>query len=102
MLNLPIAHGEGNYIADEATVRALNEGDRVILRYVDENGDPTESGNPNGSIENIAGICNEAGNVLGLMPHPERACDDLLGSKDGMVIFESIIGSIRSRQRSAA
>jgi phosphoribosylformylglycinamidine synthase I len=102
LLNIPVAHGEGSYIADEATIRALNEGDRVILRYVDENGDPTESGNPNGSIENIAGICNEAGNVFGLMPHPERACDDLLGSKDGMVIFESIIESIRARQRSAA
>lgn len=101
-LNLPIAHGEGSYIADEATIRALKESNRILLRYVDENGDPTETGNPNGSVDNIAGICNEAGNVFGLMPHPERACDALLGSEDGKVIFESIIDSLQAAKRSAA
>ena len=101
-LNLPIAHGEGSYIADEATIRSLNEGNRILLRYVDENGEATEAGNPNGSVENIAGICNEAGNVFGLMPHPERACDALLGSMDGKVIFESIIDSFLAAKRSAA
>ncbi len=102
LLNIPIAHGEGCYVADEATVRALKEGNRILLRYVDENGEPTETGNPNGSFENIAGICNEAGNVFGLMPHPERACDALLGSEDGKFIFGSIIDSLRAAKRSAA
>jgi phosphoribosylformylglycinamidine synthase I len=90
LLNLPIAHGEGNYRADEETLRDLEANRRVVLRYVDVDGKPTEAANPNGSTGNIAGICNRAGNVFGLMPHPERACDPLLGSVDGRVIFESV------------
>jgi len=90
-LNIPIAHGEGNYTADEATLHSLNRNKQILLRYVDENGAVTDAANPNGSAENIAGICNERGNVFGLMPHPERACDPLLGSEDGKFIFESVL-----------
>ncbi len=90
VLRIPIAHGEGCYFADAETLRQLKVEDRVLLRYCDESGRTTT--NPNGSIDNIAGICNEAGNVFGLMPHPERACDPALGSTDGRVIFESMIG----------
>lgn len=91
LLQLPIAHGEGNYVADEATLRELNLHRQILLRYADENGAVTPTACPNGSAENIAGICNRAGNVFGLMPHPERACDARLGSVDGKVIFESIL-----------
>jgi len=89
-LRIPIAHGEGCYFADAETLRQLKAENRILLRYCDESGRTTT--NPNGSIDNIAGICNEAGNVFGLMPHPERACDPALGSTDGRVIFESMIG----------
>ncbi|MGB8355644.1 MAG: phosphoribosylformylglycinamidine synthase subunit PurQ [Chthoniobacteraceae bacterium] len=92
-LNIPIAHGEGNYTADEATLHALNKNKQILLRYVDDNGAITDAANPNGSAENIAGIRNERGNVFGLMPHPERACDALLGSEDGKFIFESVLVS---------
>jgi len=102
LLNIPVAHGEGSYLADEATVRELNESGRVLLRYVDASGEPTLEGNPNGSVENIAGICNARGNVFGLMPHPERACDALLGSEDGKLIFESVIRSGNSARTQAA
>ena len=81
-LRVPINHFEGNYTCDEATLKELQEQDRVVLRYVD---------NPNGSVGDIAGICNESGNVVGLMPHPERACDELLGSADGAVLLRSFI-----------
>ncbi len=91
MLNLPVAHGEGCYFADDATIRRLNNEGRVILRYCDEQGRTRDAANPNGSRENIAGICNEGRNVFGLMPHPERACDALLGSVDGRLIFQSIL-----------
>ena len=92
-LNIPIAHGEGCYFADEETLRSLQANGQVLLRYCDAQGRPTEAANPNGSRDNIAGIRNEAGNVFGLMPHPERACDPLLGSTDGLAIFESILHS---------
>ena len=92
-LNIPIAHGEGNYTADAATLHALNKNKQILLRYVDDNGAITDAANPNGSAENIAGIRNERGNVFGLMPHPERACDALLGSEDGKFIFESVLVS---------
>src|SRR3984957_3488860 len=82
-LNIPIAHGEGNYTADDATLHALNRNKQILLRYADANGAITDAANPNGSAQNIAGIRNERGNVFGLMPHPERACDALLGSEDG-------------------
>ena len=90
ILHLHIAHGQGNYVADEATLDRLEADDRVVFRYVDANGEPTDAGNANGSMRNIAGIINEAGNVLGLMPHPERSVELLLGSDDGLGIFESI------------
>jgi phosphoribosylformylglycinamidine synthase len=90
-LHIPIAHGEGNYVADSATLEELNRERRVLLRYVDDNGAVTDAANPNGSAENIAGIVNARGNVFGLMPHPERACDPLLGSVDGKAILESVL-----------
>jgi phosphoribosylformylglycinamidine synthase I len=94
LLNIPIAHGEGNYFADPAVVDALEADGRVIFRYCDRDGQPTDAANPNGSVHNIAGICNQARNVVGLMPHPERACEATLGSADGLVLFESVIASL--------
>jgi phosphoribosylformylglycinamidine synthase len=90
LLHLHIAHGQGNYVADEATLAQLEAERRVVFRYVDENGDPTDAGNANGSMHNIAGIVNERGNVLGLMPHPERSVESLLGSSDGLPLFQSL------------
>ena len=91
ILNIPIAHGEGCYFADDETLARLRGNGQVLLRYCDAQGDASEAANPNGSRENIAGIRNEAGNVFGLMPHPERACDPLLGSTDGLAIFKSML-----------
>jgi len=91
VLKMPIAHGEGCYFADDATLAALNANDQILVRYCDNEGQTTEASNPNGSRENIAGICNETRNVFGLMPHPERACDPALGSTDGLVIFDSLL-----------
>ena len=93
ILNIPIAHGEGCSFADDETLLSLQSNGQVLLRYCDNQGRATDDANPNGSRENIAGIRNEAGNVFGLMPHPERACDPLLGSTDGLAIFESILQS---------
>ena len=93
-LRLPVAHGEGNYYADPEVVRVLEASRRVIFRYCDERGEATEASNPNGSVGNIAGICNEARNVVGLMPHPERACEAPLGSADGIVLFESVVTAL--------
>jgi phosphoribosylformylglycinamidine synthase len=98
LLRLPIAHGEGCYVADAATLAGLNREGRVLLRYVDAHGAATDAANPNGSVENIAGICNAARNIFGLMPHPERACDPRLGSTDGRVIFESLLTSLGVRK----
>lgn len=97
VLNVPIAHGEGSYTADAETLRALNAERRVLVRYCDANGQVTPEANPNGAAENIAGICNAARNVFGLMPHPERACDLRLGSTDGRVVFQSILQSLTQR-----
>jgi phosphoribosylformylglycinamidine synthase subunit PurQ / glutaminase len=94
VLKVPIAHGEGNYFADPDVVRMLESTGRVVFRYCDPSGQATEAANPNGSLNNIAGICNEARNVVGLMPHPERACEAALGSEDGRVLFESVIGAL--------
>jgi phosphoribosylformylglycinamidine synthase I len=102
LLRLPIAHGEGCYVADEATLRELNERRQVILRYATADGKIDPSANPNGSAENIAGICNRDGNVFGLMPHPDRACEARLGSADGRKIFESMIQTIEASQSQAA
>jgi phosphoribosylformylglycinamidine synthase subunit PurQ / glutaminase len=90
ILRLPLAHGEGNYVAEPDALRRLEEGGQVVFRYVDEGGGATDAANPNGSLNNIAGIINEAGNVLGLMPHPERVVESLLGGTDGRALFESI------------
>ena len=97
-LHLPIAHGEGSYTADAATLRELNVSGRVLLRYCDAAGAVGAASNPNGSVENIAGICNKARNVFGLMPHPERACDARLGSTDGRVVFESMLATLGVRR----
>jgi phosphoribosylformylglycinamidine synthase subunit PurQ / glutaminase len=91
ILRLPIAHGDGNYYAEPDVLARLERNRQVIFRYVSASGDVTDEANPNGSLNNIAGICNEARNVVGLMPHPERACELAIGSADGMAIFDSIL-----------
>jgi phosphoribosylformylglycinamidine synthase len=96
VLQIPIAHGEGNYYAPPDVIDALEAEGRVIFRYADARGQVTEPANPNGSIHNIAGICSDARNVVGLMPHPERACESMLGSADGLRLFESVIDSLKS------
>jgi phosphoribosylformylglycinamidine synthase len=102
LLCVPVAHGEGCYFADADTVVRLKTGRQVLWYYADAQGELTETANPNGSVENIAGICNEAGNVAGLMPHPERASEALLGSDDGLLIFQSLIHWLEQRSKSAA
>ena len=94
VLRLPIAHGEGNYYADPATIQVLESTGRVVFRYCDPSGATAPDANPNGSLDDIAGICSEARNVVGLMPHPERACESVLGSADGLVMFESVVASL--------
>jgi phosphoribosylformylglycinamidine synthase len=93
---VPVSHGEGNYYADAATLAQLEEEGRVLFRYCEPSGALTESANPNGSAHNIAGIVSEGGNVLGMMPHPERSCEPILGSTDGNLIFQSIVDSFSS------
>lgn len=102
LLRVPIAHGEGCYFADADTLKQLNANGQVLWRYVDAQGSATEIANPNGSLENIAGVCNAARNVAGLMPHPERASEGLLGSDDGRVIFESLINWLAQKHQKAA
>ena len=94
VLRLPIAHAEGNYVCDDATLMELQQEDRIVFRYCDAQGNVTQAANPNGSRDNIAGICNGSRNVLGLMPHPERACEDLLGSTDGREVFSSLAATL--------
>ncbi|GMU40387.1 MAG: phosphoribosylformylglycinamidine synthase subunit PurQ [Chloroflexota bacterium] len=94
---MPVSHGEGRYVADEATVRMLEDSDRVAFRYGTRDGRVTPEANPNGSVNGIAGILNERGNVLGLMPHPERACEALLGNDDGNAIWKSALGALGVR-----
>ncbi len=88
---IPIAHGEGRFYADDATIKKLTDNQQVLFQYVDENGEVSDEANPNGSINNIAGICNEGRNVFGMMPHPERAADRDLANEDGRAFFESIL-----------
>jgi len=95
-LKIPIAHGEGNYFAGETVLKALNHNDQVLFRYCDEAGNITSDANPNGSLENIAGICNKERNVFGFMPHPERASDALVANEDGLAIFESILSMVKA------
>ena len=90
LLRVPVAHGEGRYVCDSDALKELQDGDRIAFLYVDEKGEPTEEANPNGSTANIAGVLNLEGNVLGMMPHPERATRNLLGSSDGLVILRAL------------
>ncbi len=94
VLRIPIAHGEGNFVANQETLDALEGEGRVVFRYVDSRGEATPEANPNGSRNNIAGILNDRGNVLGMMPHPERAMEPILGSSDGVEVFTSLLGSL--------
>jgi len=98
ILSMPIAHAEGNYTCDDETFHELEENGQIVFRYCDEKGEITDEANPNGARSNIAGICNLDRNVLGMMPHPERACEELLGSNDGRDIFRSLAHAIRSPQ----
>ncbi len=93
-LTMPIAHGDGRFTADDATVQQIEGEGLVVFRYVNAAGEPTADANPNGSLDNIAGVTNAARNVVGLMPHPERALDPLLGSTDGLVLFESLLAAV--------
>ncbi|MCP5522840.1 MAG: phosphoribosylformylglycinamidine synthase subunit PurQ [Verrucomicrobiales bacterium] len=101
VLRLPIAHGEGCYFAEPETLAALEQNHRILWRYCNASGERTEGANPNGSLGNIAGICNERGNVAGLMPHPERACEPILGSDDGRLIFESVLSALNAGRAAA-
>ena len=94
VLSIPIAHAEGNYVCDDETYESLEENGQIVFRYCDEQGNATPDANPNGSRSNIAGICSLNRNVLGMMPHPERACETLLGSNDGREIFRSLSNTI--------
>ena len=97
LLKIPIAHGEGCYFADEGTLNNLKANHQILWQYCNTQGEVTEQSNPNGSLWGIAGICNERRNVAGLMPHPERACEAMLGSADGRLIFESLIHALKSK-----
>jgi len=94
VLNIPIGHMEGNYFADAETLRRMEMNQQIVFRYCTLQGEITDEANPNGSLSNIAGICNEGRNVLGMMPHPERASEKVLNSEDGMLIFRSIVSSM--------
>ncbi|HUF27249.1 MAG TPA: phosphoribosylformylglycinamidine synthase subunit PurQ [Gemmatimonadaceae bacterium] len=94
ILRIPIAHGEGRYTADPDVLDRLEDAEQVVFRYVNASGDPDPASNPNGSDRNIAGLVNARGNVLGMMPHPERAVEELLGSTDGLPLFESILARV--------
>lgn len=94
VLQIPIGHMEGNYTCDAATLEELKRDDRIIFRYVNEQGEPTPESNPNGSLDNIAGICSPGRNVLGMMPHPERNSEELLGNADGFKVFQSLVSAM--------
>ncbi|MEO6394013.1 MAG: phosphoribosylformylglycinamidine synthase subunit PurQ [Pyrinomonadaceae bacterium] len=98
VLRIPIAHGEGNYVCDDATFDELVDQGRILFRYCEPDGSITDASNPNGSRDNIAGITNRAGNVLGMMPHPDRACEEMLGSNDGRDIFRSLTAAMAARE----
>jgi phosphoribosylformylglycinamidine synthase I len=97
VLTIPIGHMEGNYFCDQATLDELMRSNRIVFRYSTAGGEILESANPNGSLENIAGICNAEGNVVGMMPHPERSAEPELGCTDGMKVFHSMVGAMASR-----
>ncbi len=94
VLKMPISHGEGKYFAERDTLARLKENGQIVFRYCTEDGRLTKEANPNGSFQNIAGVVNEAGTVLGMMPHPERAAESALGGTDGVLIFQSLLGSL--------
>ncbi|MGP1382352.1 MAG: phosphoribosylformylglycinamidine synthase subunit PurQ [Thainema sp.] len=94
VITVPIAHGEGCYYADADTLKQLEDNNQIVFRYCTPAGNITDAANPNGSLANIAGICNQRGNVLGMMPHPERAIDAILGGTDGLALFESVMGAM--------
>ena len=100
VINLPIAHGEGNYVADPETLQQLERNGQVVFRYCDSEGEPTAEANPNGSMNNIAGIMNSRGNVLGMMPHPERCAEAELGGTDGLPLFRSVLDAATATLRS--
>ena len=102
LLRIPVAHGEGCYFADDATLAQLRQQQRILWQYVNAEGQPVPEASPNGSLLNIAGICNEQRNVAGLMPHPERASEAILGSADGRLVFESMIAAMSQRQAAQA
>jgi len=95
VLRIPIAHGQGNYYCDGATLAELKRSDQIVFRYCTPDGEITAEANPNGALDNIAGICNPGRNVMGMMPHPERSSDPILGSADGRLVWESLIGGAR-------
>ena len=95
ILRIPIAHGEGNYYADGDTIRSLQEHDQIVFRYTSPDGSLDDASNVNGSVDAIAGICNRDRNVVGLMPHPERACEDAVGSRDGRVVLQSVLSALK-------
>jgi phosphoribosylformylglycinamidine synthase I len=97
VLTIPIGHMEGNYFCDHESLRELQRNNRIVLRYVTPAGEASDSANPNGSLDNIAGICSEGGNVVGMMPHPERSAEPELGCTDGMKIFHSMVGAMAGR-----
>jgi len=97
VLMLPIGHMEGNYFCDEATLAGLHKKEQVIFRYCTPDGDVTEAGNPNGALDNIAGICNEGRNVMGMMPHPDRSSEEMLGSADGLKIFKAMVAALATK-----
>jgi phosphoribosylformylglycinamidine synthase len=97
VLRIPIGHGEGNYFAPPDTIKALEDRHQIILRYTNPEGRVEDDWNPNGSVNAIASVCNERRNVVGMMPHPERACEPLLGGTDGRIIFESVVGAMATR-----
>ncbi len=93
LLSLPIAHAEGNYFIDESGLMALKKNNQILFRYATEDAEVSVAGNPNGSVDNIAGICNEQRNILGMMPHPERAADPILGLTDGIALFKALLNN---------
>jgi len=97
VLQVPIGHMEGNYFCDADTLKQLRDQNRIVFRYATKDGQVNAAANPNGSLDNIAGICNEGGNVLGMMPHPERSSEDAMGCTDGYRVFESLVGALVAR-----
>lgn len=100
VLGIPIAHNEGNYFNHEAGMKEMEANGQIVLRYCDESGGITTEANPNGSLDNVAGVCNKERNVFGLMPHPERVCDQVVGGVDGRGVFDSIIAAVAARRGS--